>query len=215
MIGIRIHGNVVIVDPGNSEEVIKPRLIALTRSAIPRTLQTTRAYLDQLKLFLKKYAKGIAVTPIKISPTPADMPKAGGKIPWETPHRKAMPTILQVCTATRIEVVLLYRNWSFALPKIAFIYIVDIKSIVYKSHVTRSIVSYQIGSDEMNGRHYMFHYSNSLISTSLLNCDDVPYDGIRMEGDDTHEFDGEGDDIGYFEKEVRKWGLNSNNDWNG
>jgi hypothetical protein len=81
IVGIRTHGNVVIVEPGNSGAVIKPRLIALTRSAIPKTLQTTRAYLDQLNPFLRKYAKGIAVTPIKISPTPAGMPKAGGKIP--------------------------------------------------------------------------------------------------------------------------------------
>jgi hypothetical protein len=65
----------------NSEAVIKPRLTALTKSAIPRTLQTTRAYLDQLNPFLRKYAKGIAVTPIKISPIPAGIPKAGCKIP--------------------------------------------------------------------------------------------------------------------------------------
>ena len=80
-VGTRIHGNVVIVDLPNSGEVIKPRLIALTKSAIPRILQTTRAYLDQLNPFLRKYAKGIAVTPIKISPTPAGIPKAGCKIP--------------------------------------------------------------------------------------------------------------------------------------
>jgi len=53
----------------------------MTRSAIPRTLQTMRAYLDQLNPFLRKYAKGIAVTPIKMSPTPAGIPKAGCKIP--------------------------------------------------------------------------------------------------------------------------------------
>ena len=76
------------VEPGNSGAVIKPRVTALTKSAIPRTLQTTRAYLDQPKPFLRKYAKGIAVIPIKTSPTPAGMPKAGGKIPWDTPHRK-------------------------------------------------------------------------------------------------------------------------------
>jgi hypothetical protein len=80
-VGTRIHGNVVIVEPGNSGAVIKPRVTALTKSAIPKTLQTTRAYLDQSNPFLRKYAKGIAVTPIKTSPTPAGIPKAGGRIP--------------------------------------------------------------------------------------------------------------------------------------
>ena len=94
--GTRIHGNVVIAELGNSGAVIKPRVTALSKSAIPRTLQNTRAYLDQPKPFLRKYAKGIAVIPIKTSPTPAGMPKAGGKIPWDTPHRKAMPITLQV-----------------------------------------------------------------------------------------------------------------------
>jgi ABC-type proline/glycine betaine transport system permease subunit len=58
----------------NPGEVIKPRLTAMTKSAIPRTFQTTRAYLDQLNPFLRKYAKGMAVTPIKISPTPTGIP---------------------------------------------------------------------------------------------------------------------------------------------
>jgi hypothetical protein len=80
----------------NPGEVIKPRLTAMTKSAIPRTFQTTRAYLDQLNPFLRKYAKGMAVTPIKISPTPAGIPNAGCKIPWDTPHKKAIPSILQV-----------------------------------------------------------------------------------------------------------------------
>lgn len=106
IIGIRIQGNVVIVEP-ISGAVINPRLTALTRSTIPKTLQTTRAYLDQLRPFIRKYANGIAVTPIKMSPTPAGIPNAGGKIPWETPHRKAIPSILHVLTATRIEVILL------------------------------------------------------------------------------------------------------------
>src|SRR5919106_5493173 len=92
----------------NSEAVIVPRLTAITKSAIPRTLQTMRAYLDQLYPFFRKYAKGIAVTPTRISTTPAGIPKAGCKIPTDTPQRKAMPIILHVCTATKIEVVLLY-----------------------------------------------------------------------------------------------------------
>lgn len=29
-----------------------------------------------------------------------------------------------------------------------------------------------------------------------LNCDDVPYSNIKVEGDDPHEFDREGDGIG-------------------
>ena len=69
IVGIKIHGNVVIVDIPNSREVIKPRLIAMTKSAISRTFQTTRTYLDQLNPFFRKYAKGIAVSPIKISRT--------------------------------------------------------------------------------------------------------------------------------------------------
>ena len=72
----------------NSEEVIVPRLTAIIRSAIPRTLQTTRAYLDHLYSFLRKYAKGIAVTPTRISPTPAGIPKAGCRIPADTPRER-------------------------------------------------------------------------------------------------------------------------------
>src|ERR671919_2994189 len=85
-VGTRTHGNVFIVDMPNSEAVIVPRLTAMTKSAIPSTVQTTRAYLDQLYPFFRKYAKGIAVAPTRISPTPAGIPKAGCKIPTDTPQ---------------------------------------------------------------------------------------------------------------------------------
>src|ERR671931_1101501 len=48
MVGMRTQGNVVIVDTPKSGDVINPRLTAMTRSAIPNTFQTTRAYFDQL-----------------------------------------------------------------------------------------------------------------------------------------------------------------------
>ncbi|MGA7900124.1 MAG: hypothetical protein WCA39_14820 [Nitrososphaeraceae archaeon] len=63
----------------NSEAVIKPRMTAMIKSPIPIMFQTMTARLE-LYPFLKDYAKGIAVTPIKISPTPAGIPKVGCKI---------------------------------------------------------------------------------------------------------------------------------------
>ncbi len=80
-VGIKIQGNVSIVEVPKPGAVIKPRVTALTRSAIPSTLQTTTAYFDQLYPFHKKMAKGIAVTPIRISPTPAGIAKAGSRSP--------------------------------------------------------------------------------------------------------------------------------------
>jgi hypothetical protein len=87
-VGTRIHGNVVIVDMPNLGEVINPKLTVIIKSAIPRTFQTTRAYLDQPNPLLRKYANGIAVAPTKMSPTPAGILNAGCKIPWDTPHKK-------------------------------------------------------------------------------------------------------------------------------
>jgi hypothetical protein len=60
---------------------MRPRVTALTRSAIPRTLHTTKEYFDQLYPFHKKIANGIAVNPMRRSPIPAGMAKAGSKIP--------------------------------------------------------------------------------------------------------------------------------------
>lgn len=51
----------------NSEAVIKPRMTAMIKSPISIMFQTMTARLE-LYPFLKDYAKGIAVTPIKISP---------------------------------------------------------------------------------------------------------------------------------------------------
>ena len=48
MVGMRTQGKVVIVDMPKLGDVINPRLTAMTRSAIPNTFQTTRAYSDQL-----------------------------------------------------------------------------------------------------------------------------------------------------------------------
>src|ERR671912_2451613 len=107
-VGTRIHGNVAIVELLKSGLVMRPRLTALIRSAIPSTLHTTTAYFDQLYPFHKKIAKGIAVTPMRISPTPAGIAKAGSRSPWVMPHMKAIPPILHVWTATSREVSLLY-----------------------------------------------------------------------------------------------------------
>jgi hypothetical protein len=51
----------------------------------------------------------------------------------------------------------------FELSK-GFILIVGIQSIVYKSHVTKSIVSYQIGSEtsKRDDRQNLFHHRSSL-----------------------------------------------------
>src|SRR5919108_1421337 len=81
-VGTKTHGNVVVVGFVKPALVIVPRVIALTRSAIPSTLHTTTAYFDQLYPFHRKMAKGIAVTPMRISPTPAGIAKAGSNIPW-------------------------------------------------------------------------------------------------------------------------------------
>jgi hypothetical protein len=81
-VGTKIHGNVAIVEVLKSELVmIRPRLTALIRSAIPSTLHTTTAYFDQLYPLQRKMAKGIAVTPMRISPTHAGIAKAGSKSP--------------------------------------------------------------------------------------------------------------------------------------
>jgi hypothetical protein len=48
IVGIKTQGIVVIVDTPKSGDVTKPRLSAITKSAIPNTFQTTRAYFDQL-----------------------------------------------------------------------------------------------------------------------------------------------------------------------
>ncbi len=77
MVGKRINGKFSIVEIVGPEDVIWPRVIALTRSAIPSALQTTTAYFDQLYPLHRKRAKGIAVTPMRISPTPAGMAKTG------------------------------------------------------------------------------------------------------------------------------------------
>jgi hypothetical protein len=80
-VGTKIHGNVAIVEVLKSGLVITPRVTALTRSAIPRTLHTTKEYFYQLYPFHKKIANGIAVTPMRISPTPAGIAKAGSRSP--------------------------------------------------------------------------------------------------------------------------------------
>src|SRR5215213_5971063 len=81
-VGTKIHGNVAIVEILKSELVMmRPRLTALIRSAIPSTLHTTTAYFDQLYPFHRKRAKGIADTPMRISPTPAGIAKAGSRSP--------------------------------------------------------------------------------------------------------------------------------------
>ncbi len=81
MVGKRTNGKFSIVEIVGPEDVIWPRVIALTRSAIPSTLHTTTAYFDQLYPFHSKIAKGIAVTPMRISPTPAGIAKAGSRSP--------------------------------------------------------------------------------------------------------------------------------------
>jgi hypothetical protein len=80
-VGIKIQGNVAIVEVLKSGLVMRPRVTALTRSAVPSTLHTTTAYFDQLYPLHRKMAKGIAVTPMRISPTPAGIEKAGSKSP--------------------------------------------------------------------------------------------------------------------------------------
>ena len=47
IVGIRIPGIVVIVDTPKSGDVINPRLTAITKSTIPNTFQTMRAYFTQ------------------------------------------------------------------------------------------------------------------------------------------------------------------------
>ena len=108
MVGMRTQGKVVIVDMPKLGDVINPRLTAMTRSAIPNTFQTTRAYFDQLYPLQRKMAKGIAVTPTKMSPTPSGIAMAGSKSPWVMPQRNAIPDSLHVWAAIRREVVLLY-----------------------------------------------------------------------------------------------------------
>jgi hypothetical protein len=108
-VGTKIQGNVAIVEVLKSLLVMTPRVTALTRSAIPRTLHTTTAYFDQLYPFHRKRAKGIAVTPMRISPIPAGIAKAGSNSPCVIPHRKTIPRILHVWTPIRTDVVLLYR----------------------------------------------------------------------------------------------------------
>src|SRR5215218_3595284 len=80
-VGTKIQGNVAIVEVLKSGLVMTPRVTALTRSAIPSTLHTTRAYFDRLYPFHRKIAKGIADTPMRISPTPAGIAKAGSRSP--------------------------------------------------------------------------------------------------------------------------------------
>src|SRR5919112_2353594 len=80
-VGTKIQGNVVTIGDPKSELVMRPSDIALTRSAMPSTLQTTMAYFDQLYPFHRKMAKGIAVTPMRISPMPAGIAKAGSRSP--------------------------------------------------------------------------------------------------------------------------------------
>lgn len=46
--GMKTQGIVVIVDTPKSGDVINPRVTAITRSAIPNTFQTTRAYFDHV-----------------------------------------------------------------------------------------------------------------------------------------------------------------------
>jgi hypothetical protein len=80
-VGNKIQGNVTKVEVLKSGLIMAPRVIALTRSAIPSTLHATIAYFDQLYPLHRKMARGIAVTPIRISPTPAGIAKAGSTIP--------------------------------------------------------------------------------------------------------------------------------------
>ncbi len=80
-VGTKIQGNVVTIGDPKSELVMRPSVIALTRSAMPSTLHTTTAYFDQLYPFHRKKAKGIAVTPMRISPMPAGIAKAGSRSP--------------------------------------------------------------------------------------------------------------------------------------
>src|SRR5215203_3407462 len=80
-VGTKIQGNVSIVEAPKPGLVIKPRLTALTKSAIPKIVHTTTAYFDQLYPFHKKIANGIAVNPMRRSPTPAGMAKAGSRSP--------------------------------------------------------------------------------------------------------------------------------------
>src|SRR5919112_5588844 len=47
-VGTKIHGNDAIVEVLNPGLVIRPRVTALTRSAMPRTVHTITAYFDQL-----------------------------------------------------------------------------------------------------------------------------------------------------------------------
>jgi hypothetical protein len=48
MAGMKTQGIVVIVDTPKSGDVINPRVTAITKSAIPNTFQTTRAYFDHV-----------------------------------------------------------------------------------------------------------------------------------------------------------------------
>lgn len=59
-VGTKTQGNVFIVDTLFPEAIIVPIITAMTKSAIPNTFQTVRAYLDHRYPFRKKYAKGIA-----------------------------------------------------------------------------------------------------------------------------------------------------------
>jgi hypothetical protein len=62
------------------------------------------------------------------------------------PQRNAIPATLHVWTAISREIILLYCCICVEWSSGTFIFILAIKYIVYKSHVTRCIVSYWIES---------------------------------------------------------------------
>jgi hypothetical protein len=57
-VGNKIQGNVAKVEVLKSGLIMAPRVIALTRSAIPNTLHTTTAYFDQLYPSIEKWQEG-------------------------------------------------------------------------------------------------------------------------------------------------------------
>ena len=66
--------SLAIVEIAGPEDVIWPRVIGLTRSALPSTFHTsTTAYFDQLYPFHRRMAKGMAVNPTRISPTAVEV----------------------------------------------------------------------------------------------------------------------------------------------
>ena len=91
-VGIKAHGRAPIV----LCEVKIPKETAKIKSTMPRIFQTIDARFAHLAPLFKKYANGIAVTPIRMSPIPAGYANIGLNIPTDEPHRNTTPPILHV-----------------------------------------------------------------------------------------------------------------------